>query len=418
MAYFETGRSGSPKSGSLESDFSFCLNVSRTIGVAPLLFYVLLSGIVQASDPPLCPGYESLEWSDDVRAICYENMSESTSQCEKLVQRLSSRKTLTTQQRFDLAEAQQTLAVWILEGKETLPRFEELRISAARNFERLRKERPNDISVLFNLFLLTDTTPFQRNRSDYPYLQHILNIASDCSRVRKYLLREMNYTPEYLSDEDSIWVSEVTNLLQEGYRLAPDKLSKMEFAAMRFNSELHKYGYHFAKSFRQKVYTELNIATLKYDGESRHENLNAVCDYSAFHLQFTNHCIDAIEEALKIDSDLARMPDAAVLEAIRKMGYALINTRGTSKVVLHHPVQNQEYSFLGFPFFPYEATRYTIRLSDILRQVPTELHSIDFYRVASRLMGTHEKIAFLERLSERDPSDSTVQAYLTHLISD
>lgn len=401
----------------LGREFSIYTSMSQTIRVAMLVSFTVFSSMVQASDPPLCPGHVSLEWSQDVRAVCYENMPGSTSQCEELVQRLSSRETLTTQQRFDLAEAQQTLADWILEGQETLPRFEELRMNAARNFRLLHKEHPDDVMVLFYLFVFTDRTPFQRNGSDYPHLQRILNVAPDCSRVRMFLLKAMYYKPAYLSNDDPVWVSELTQHLEDGYRLARDKRSEMEFAAMRFNSELHKYGYEFAKSFRQKVFSELQIATLEFDGESRTENLNALCDYSAFQLQFTEYCIDAIQQALKIDVDLHRLPDAAVLEALRKMQSALTNP-GTGRSVLHHPIQNREYTFLGFPFFPHEATKYAIRLNDILSELPTELHSIDLYRVASSFMGKHAEIDFLEGLLQRNPTDAYARAYLDALQSD
>ena len=144
----------------------------------------------------------------------------------------------------------------------------------------------------------------------------MLTIAPDCSRVRKWLLRELGFHPHYLSDIDQGWVDEISELLEDGYDLSRDKLGRMEFAKLLFISEIAKFGYESAKSFRHQVIHDLDIEILRYDDESRTSNLNAICDFSALHLQFTEYCLNAIEKSIRHDISLNQPPSSDVLRAI------------------------------------------------------------------------------------------------------
>lgn len=125
---------------------------------------------------------------------------------------------------------------------------------------------------------------------------------------------QLDYYPEFLSDDDSTWTNEVAEHLIDGYELANSKLEKMEFAKMLFITILAKNGVEDARAFRLRVFHELGIQSMKFDTDSRKGNLDAVCDYSAFHLQFTEYCLDAVNQALNHDIETGQSPASDVLE--------------------------------------------------------------------------------------------------------
>ena len=344
-------------------------------------------------------------------------MPDYLSKCGTVVQQLASIESPTLQQRFDLAEAQHQLG----NLEDDNHRREELWAAAERNYQLLHKSRPDDISVLFHLQLFSesvDRSSTDRTRflsEDFPYYHHMLTIAPDCSRVRKWLLKELGFNPYYLSDSNQGWVDEISKLLVDGYELSREKLGRMEFAEMLFISEIAKFGYESAKSFRQQVIDDLSIETLKYDDESRTSNLNAICDYSAFHLQFTDYCLDAIKKSINHDVSLSRPPSADVLRAISYLSYTFHNG---SMLYEEVPIKNTEFSFLLSPDSPNAADQYVVKLVNILEAIPSEYLTFELVRKSYRVLGEKSKIKMLQKVIERDPSNDVAQTWLSNLIDD
>ena len=322
----------------------------------------------------------------------------------------------TLQQRFDLAEAQHQLG----NLEDDNQHREELWAAAAHNYQVLHKSRPDDISVLFHLQLFSEK-PVSRLKpdgtryltEDFPYYHHMLTIAPDCSRVRKWLLKELGFNPHYLSDSDQGWVDEISKLLMDGYELSREKLGRMEFATMLFISEIAKFGYESAKSFRQQVIRDLSIETLRYDDESRTSNLNAICDYSAFHLQFADYCLDAIRKSINHDINLSRPPSTDVLRAISYLSYTF---HDGSMLYEDVPIKNTEFSFLLSPDSPNPSDHYMVKLVNILEEIPSEFLTFELIRKIYRVLGKNSKVRMLERVINQDPDNRVAKTWLRNLL--
>ena len=302
------------------------------------------------AESEICPRHLSLVWSEQVEVACFTEVPDYKSKCEAVVQQLASIESPTVQQGFDLAVAQQRSG----DFEDSQQLREELWASAARKLQYLHKSFPDYIRVLFELQILSESVGRYKSdetrplSGDFPYYQRILKVAPDCSRVRKWLLEELSIDPHYLSDIDRSWVNEISRHLLDGYELARNQVWKMEFARMLFVGILFKDGYETTQGFQLKVFHDLDVINLPND-DSRAEHLNAVCDYSAFHMQFTQYCLDGVQKAPKQDVNLGRVPNADVLEAMRKLSHAL--TREPTMRDYRHPIELGEYHYWNFPFF-------------------------------------------------------------------
>lgn len=236
--------------------------ISLTGLLAAFCFATLVAS-AQAAECTICPGHPSLVHSPQIEDACHTEVPDYLSECRAVVQQLANIESPTLQQRFDLAEAQYQLG----NLEDDNQRREELWTSAKHNYQVLHKSRPNDLSVLFHLQLFSKSDKRSRNlgtrdlSEDFPNYHHMLTIAPDCSRVRKWLLRELGFHPHYLSDSNQGLVDEISKLVLDGYELSREKLGRMEFAKMLFISEIAKFGYENAKSFRNQVIRDLSIET-------------------------------------------------------------------------------------------------------------------------------------------------------------
>lgn len=381
-------------------------------------FFAILVATAQAAESDICPGHQSLVHSKQVKDACYTEVPDYLSKCAAVVQQLASIESPTVQQRFDLAEAQHQLG----NLEDDNHRMEELWAAAEHNYQLLHKSRPDDMSVLFHLQLFSEKSASRLKADgtrylseDFPYYHHMLTIAPDCSRVRKWLLKDLGFYPNYLSDIDQGWVDEISKLLKDGYKLSREKLGRMEFATMLFISEIAKFGYVRAKSFRHQVIRDLSIETLRYDDESRTANLNAICDYSAFHLQFTDYCLDAIRKSINHDISLSRPPSADVLRAISYLSYTFHNG---SMLYEDVPIKNTEFSFLLSPDSPNEADQYVVRLVNILEEIPSEYLTFELIRESYRILGKNSKVKMLQQVISDDPTNQVAKSWLSNLIDD
>ena len=373
----------------------------------------------QAAESTICPGHPSLVQSKHVKDACYTDVPDYLPKCRAVVQQLASIESPTIQQRFDLAEAQFQLG----NLEDDNQRREELWAAAEHNYQVLHQSRPDDISVLFHLQLFLED-PVSHLKADgtrhlsedFPYYHRMLTIAPDCSRVRKWLLRQLDFHPQYLSDIDQGWVDEISELLEDGYDLSREKLGRMEFAKMLYVSILAKNGIKDASAFRCRVFHELGIPSMEFDTDSRKGNLDAVCDYSAFHLQFTEYCLDAIRHALSHDIETGHPPASDVLEAIRKLDRALMYM--WFDLGYQHPIEIKKFSFLEFPFFPHEAANYAVRLSDMVVGVPIQYQTFDLVRVSYSVLGENSKIKMLQQVIKNEPGNHVAQSWLSEELAE
>lgn len=286
-------------------------------------------------------------------------------------------------------------------------------MNSKNNYELLNNEHPDEISVLFMLHILSAENPIPKghdrmpSRHDYPYLHRMLLITPDCFLVRQWLLDELNFHPNYLSDPDQTWREEITRMLVEGYELSRELLGKIQFAKMLFISKIAQNEVRSANSFLDRVIRDLNVEELKYDDDTRTANLNAVCDYSAFHLRFTDYCLDAIEKSIHHDVNLGQSPDKDVLEAIRKLNITL-----THEEIIYGglPRRKSEFSFLPFPDFPYDVLQYSIRLGKIIDDIPNQYQPADLSLVSLRVLGEGSAHEVLEQILNEELINQAAQS--------
>lgn len=360
--------------------------------------------LADANNSSLCPGHPSLTLSDSVRILCHKNMPESRSECELLISDLSNGDNLSIQQRFDRGTAYQGLSLF----ERNPTRHEKLIKYAIRDFKSIQDEDPSDISSAFNLsFHLTSDESLR-------ILTNVLNLVPDCINIRKILLEDLNYHPRFLNDSNITKDKkrEITQNLISGYELTKTKVGKLQFAKMLFVSILESKGYNEADAFRRRVLIDLDFENLTYNNTARTENLNMVCDYSAFHLQLTKYCIRAIRQSLFFNIEEGIALDENVLEAIRKLGIAL--TQGEEKPEQAHPGLAREYDYSQFPFFPQESAKYAIEMADILTEVPYTLRTTELYDVGFFVMSNRMQIEFLEQLLKIYPANVDVQTRLQY----
>ena len=374
--------------------------------VAPLMYLACHVGSEAAFENSLCPGHEALLTSKDVLASCKRNMPESSAECWRLVHELSNLDAPTTQQKYDLAIATRELAV-DADQRE----MNEMRDRVVELFRSLHEEDPQDVSVLFNLYL------HAVGNEELEFLRRILQVAPDCSEARGFLLRNLGFHARFLDDlriPENVR-AEISQHIRYGYDLASEKVWKMRFGSMIFNSSLGAGQTELAKRFQESVLAELGIANFRYDDASRTENLLAICDYSALQLGFTERCLDAIEQSLARDVSLGGPFGDDVLKAIKVLGIALaINGDQRAFDEYHHPATVKEYDFVRIALYPQEAVRYAIRLGDLIRAIPGEMQTLELYR-ANYVFGKNSNIQMLEEILNREPDNAEVKNRLKEL---
>ena len=368
--------------------------------IAALVYLASHGGIVGAVDSTPCPGHEALVISDNVRAACTLNMPESKVECKKLITELSNVESPTTQQKYDLAAAMYDLADFSVHSES-----DELRNRGDTLLRSLHEEHPTDTTLLWKLHLYAD-----ENKS-IDFLRRILQVAPNCSKVRNYLLVDLGFTTSFLDDpqirEDTR--AEISHHIDAGYDLATEKMWKIRFGSMSFESLLDAGHMERARRLHERLFTELDIENLTYDDASRVDNLEAICDYSAFALRFTEYCLDAIEQSLAIDVAQGGPLGDDVLLAIKALGLALTLTDpGSSLEKFNHPAIENEYDFGSFPFFPQEAVVYAIRLGDMILGVPIALHTLELHR-ANYIHSDNTQRQILQEMLKVRPDDEEIQ---------
>lgn len=383
----------------------------------PLKFIVTLIclachvSVGRAAESALCPGHEVLVVSRDVFVSCERDMPKSMDDCTKLVQELSNLETRTTQQKYDLASAMRELSKYTEHAKKP-----ELRDRAAELYGSLNKELPNDISVLFDRYLLTE------EEESVAFLFLILRIAPECNAVRIRLLEDLGYHLGYEDDPNLSldWQGVIRYQLSAGYDQSVEKKWKLQFGKMMFNSSLHAGRWEQAKRLQKSIFDELDIANLSYDDASRKENLEAICDDASFRLRFTKHCLDGIDRSLEQDVKAGRALGEDVVRAIKNLADALTSGSGDRAVdedEFVHPASVKFGNLRDIPLYPQEAARYAIRLDDMVRGVPVELQSLELYRAAQDVIGRNSQLKMLERLLLVDSNNAEIQDRISQLRS-
>ena len=373
--------------------------------IASLLYLTCNVGDAGAWETSMCPGHEGLLTSENVLTTCKWNMPESTQECTDLVQELSNLASPTTQQRYDLAFAIHVLADFA-DREGTI----ELLDRAGVMFRALYQELPNDTSLLFWRYL------YSNEDEKHGILLRIVQAASDCSEGRNFLLKRLGFATDYLDDPDipEDVRAEISHQISVGYDLAVRKNWKMRFGAMMFDSLMVAGRAERAKPLQKRIFVELDVANLKYDDASRTENLRTICNFPAFRLRFTKHCLDAIERSLARDVGLGGPLGDDILLAIKALGIVLAPAdREHTFDEFSHPADAEDYDFDEMPFFPGEAVEYAIRLGDMIRGIPVELQTIELHR-ANRILSRNEEKGMLEKMLRLDPDNEEVRNALQY----
>ena len=373
--------------------------------IASLLYMTCNVGYAGAWETPLCPGHEGLLTSKNVLAACEWNMPESTEECTDLVQELSNIVSPTTQQRYDLAFAMKDLAD-VADGAE----MNELLDRARAAFLSLHEELPNDTSLLFWRYL------YSNEDEERGVLRRIVQVAPDCSEGRNFLLKNLGFARDYLDDPDipEDVRAEIGHHISVGYDLAVRKNWKMLFGSKMFQSLMVAGRAERAKQLQKRIFAELDVVNLRYDDASRTENLRAICNFPAFRLRFTKHCLDAIEHSLAHDIGLGGPLGDDILWAIKALGIALTPAdRERTFDEFSHPADAKDYDFAEMPFFPGEAVQYAIRLGDMIRGIPVELQTLELHLV-SYVIGRNEEKRMLEEMLRLDPDNEEVRNALQY----
>ena len=378
--------------------------------IVPLMYLVCHAVIAGAGESTVCPGHDALVPSEKVIARCKQNMPKSMADCTRLVDEFSNLESPTTQQKYDLASAMRELSEYTHRTKtlELNGRVEKLHRS-------LQEDHPDDISLLFDQYKRMDI------EERLLFLFRILEIAPDCSDVRNRLVHGLGFHRAYrddpaLSDNRRGVISYQLGI---GYRLADEKVWKLRFGQMMFNSDLDRGSTANAKRIQEDILRELDVAHLSYDGASRTENLEAICDEASLRLRFTKYCLDGIEQSLEHDISTGRPLGDDVLQAIKRVSVALtFRYDGRGYGELDHPSNVKEFDFREYPLFRQEAAKYAIRLDDMVRAVPVELQSLALYHAMIDVLGKDSKLKMLEGLLLAGADNVEISGLISEIESD
>ena len=198
------------------------------------------------------------------------------------------------------------------------------------------------------------------------------------------------------------------------FDLNVDRTLKMRMSAAVFEGLLESGSTHGARWFHALAFGKLDVENLRYDGASRSENLDAICDYSAFRLRFTKYCLDAIEQSLELDVATGGPLGDDVVQAIKVLGITLTLTdRGRTFDKFNHPANVKEYKFNTFPFFSQEAVQYAIRLEELIRSVPVELKTFELY-LANYVLGRESERLMVEGMLKSEPDHEELRKLLDY----
>ncbi|MCY3884674.1 MAG: hypothetical protein OXG24_07100 [Gammaproteobacteria bacterium] len=373
-----------------------------------------------------CPKSPGFRLSEEATQKCEVQIDESLDDCQVYVNHLKSVVDPTAQQRFDLAFGLSKLRRLesVLQGRESIKQ------EVVKELRKLHEEFPNDVQVLMKLAWFEDYwTEFRLER-------RIAELAPDCTKNSRSLVEKLDrQTGQGMNraGQDPILVQELAAMTDLGFKHSERNWDKMLFGHLRYREYLLSGERKQAAKFRDEAIAELDPENFPFVEDPNNHGWSLLCGPIGYDFRFSEFCLNSIERVLSVtsrprDYDVDRAYRGARLLAhvlvdppsdnptapkipsdpseLVGTTTTIVNSDGTLEDMvvdeasaealfefyyshLHGPPKSHLVSFK--PYKVTEATKFIIRLRDILESVPEDQRTKSFCEAYKYVLGEERR---------------------------
>ena len=287
--------------------------------------------------------------------ICYWFVPELKGECEALIETESSKKSLSGQDRFLVAEA-----LVHLEGFEKPERSRELLATGTAYFESIHRDYPNNITATDLHYIFMDNTP-DRDRKRKQLFKWMLDFPPACSPAYRHLIGNWILTRKIAQGLENV---------ERMYPQITDVVWKLKLGAMLYGSYRDTGKHERATSIKERVARDLALNDPKFDLEKHDQYLIGLCDLTVLELGFGSLCMELIGKAVQRDVTSKHPIRESAVKAIRNVSEEIRNVRERAEA------PSDEFAIIldgRRPAISYdEALDYASQLAEIMEILPAD----------------------------------------------